>query len=211
MLDRIPLPSQFDRIIVLGGVIAGAVATPLLVVLLALLFVDRISAPEMVFWLVFAVILTGALGTVLLPNIVHAAMALVVTLLGIAAIFLLLGQEFLALAQVLVYGGGVTMLIIFALMMTRAADDPVVTDGSQKPFAFGLALVIGALFAFALLDAVWGDPVAAAVSIGDFGVRLFDDFAIPFIVIAILLDVALSGALIIARRDPPEEIEEATS
>ena len=209
MLDRIPLPSQFDRVIVLGGVFAGALATPLLLVLLALLFVDRISAPELVFWLAFAVILAGALGTVLLPNIVHAAMALVVTLLGIAAIFLLLGQEFLALAQVLVYGGGVTMLIIFALMMTNATDDPVVTDGSQKPFAFGLALIIGALFAFALLDAVWGDPSAAAISIRDFGIRLFDDFAIPFIVIAILLDVALSGALVIARRDPPEEIEEA--
>ena len=209
MLDRIPLPSQFDRIIVIGGLVAGAVATPLLLVLLALLFVDRISAPEMVFWLAFALILAGALGTVLLPNIVHAAMSLVITLLGIAAIFLLLGQEFLALAQVLVYGGGVTMLIIFALMMTNATDDPVVTDGSQKPFAFGLALIIGALFAFALLDAVWGDASAAAISLRDFGIRLFDDFAIPFIVIAILLDVALSGALVIARRDPPEEIEEA--
>jgi NADH:ubiquinone oxidoreductase subunit 6 (subunit J) len=94
-------------------------------------------------------------------------------------------------------------------MMTRAADDPIVTDGSQKPFAFGLALIIGALFAFALLDAVWGDTGAAAISLRDFGIRLFDDFAIPFIVIAILLDVALSGALVIARRDPPEELEEA--
>ncbi len=209
MLDRIPLPSQFDRIIVLGGVVAGAVAAPLLLVLLALLFVDRISAPELVFWLAFALILAGALGTVLLPNIVHAAMALVVTLLGIGAIFLLLGQEFLALAQVLVYGGGVTMLIIFALMMTNATDDPVVSDGSQKPFAFGIALIIGGLFAFALLDGIWGDTGAAAIGLRDFGVRLFDDFAIPFIVIAILLDVALSGALVIARRDRPEEIEEA--
>ena len=59
MLDRIPLPSQFDRVIVLGGVFAGALATPLLLVLLALLFVDRISGPELVFWLVFALILVA--------------------------------------------------------------------------------------------------------------------------------------------------------
>jgi NADH:ubiquinone oxidoreductase subunit 6 (subunit J) len=209
MLDRIPLPSQFDRIIVLGGLVAGLVAAPLLLVLLALLFVDRINGPELVFWLAFALILAGALGTVLLSNIVHAAMCLVITLLGIAAIFLLLGQEFLALAQVLVYGGGVTILIIFALMMTNATDDPIVTDGSQKPFAFGIALIIGGLFAFALLDGIWGDTGAAAIGLRDFGVRLFDDFAIPFIVIAILLDVALSGALVIARRDTPEELEEA--
>jgi NADH-quinone oxidoreductase subunit J len=178
-------------------------------VLLALLFVDRINGPELVFWLAFALILAGALGTVLLSNIVHAAMCLVITLLGIAAIFLLLGQEFLALAQVLVYGGGVTILIIFALMMTNATDDPIVTDGSQKPFAFGIALIIGGIFGFALLDGIWGDAGAAAIGLREFGVRLFDDFAIPFIVIAILLDVALSGALVIARRDTPEELEEA--
>lgn len=211
MFDRLPLPSQFDRTIIAGGTIAALTLAPVLVVLIALLAAGQISAPEMVFYLAALVIIGGALGTVLMPNIVHASLALVATLLGVAGIYLLLLTEFLALVQVLVYGGGVIILLIFGLMMTNAAADPIVTDGSQKPFAFGLALVIGALFAFALLDAVWGDPVAAAVSIGDFGVRLFDDFAIPFIVIAILLDVALSGALIIARRDPPEEIEEATS
>ena len=205
MMQRLPLPSQFDRIIVLGGLAAGSVAAPIALLLLVLLVAGQITAPELVFWLAFALIVAGALGTVLLSNIVHAALCLVVTLLGIAGIFLLLGSEFLALAQVLIYGGGVTILLIFGLMMTNATDDPIVTDGAQKPFAFGIAAIIGGVFAFAMLDARWGDSSAAVVGLNAFGARLFGEYALPFILVAIVLDIALSGALIIARADPPEE------
>ena len=136
MIDRVPLPAQLDRVIVFGGVVAGAVATPLLVVLIALLVFDSISAAELVFWLAAAVVIGGALGAVLLPNVVHAALSLVASLLGVSAVFLLLGSEFLALVQLLVYGGGVTILLLFGLMLTNATEDPIVTDGAQKPFAF---------------------------------------------------------------------------
>ena len=110
------------------------------------------------FWLTAALIVGGALGTVLLPNIVHAALSLVAALLGVAGIYLLLASEFLALVQVLIYGGGVTILLLFGLMLTRAADDPIIADGSQKPFAFGVAALIGGIFAAALLDADWPTP-----------------------------------------------------
>jgi NADH:ubiquinone oxidoreductase subunit 6 (subunit J) len=209
MLDRLPLPPQLDRVILVGGTLAAIVATPIALVLGALLLFDEITAPEMIFWFAFAGIVAGALGTVLLPNIVHAALSLVVTLLGIAAIFLLLGSEFLALAQVLIYGGGVTILLIFGLMMTNATDQPIVTDGTQKPFAFGVAALIGGLFAAAMFDANWGDAAPVAIGMGAFGTRLFEDFALPFIIVAVLLDVALSGALIIARADAPEEQSDA--
>lgn len=205
MLERLPLPSQLDRIIVVGGTLAGLALAPVAVLLVVLLAANRISAPELVFWLAFTLIVAGALGTVLLPHIVHAAMSLVVTLLGVAAIYLLLGQEFLALAQVLVYGGGVTVLLIFGLMMTNAADDPVVTDGSQKPFAFGVAVMLGAVFVAALVGASWGDAGATPVDLSAFGSRLFDDYVLPFVIVGVLLDIALSGALLIARADPPEE------
>ena len=205
MFDRLPLPAQFDRVIMVGSLMAVIVAAPIALVLVGLLLFDAISAPEMVFWFAFAAIVGGALGTVLLPHIVHAALSLVMTLLGIAAIFLLLGSEFLALAQILIYGGGVTILLIFGLMMTNATDQPIVTDGTQKPFAFGVAVLIGGLFSAAVLDANWGDAAPTVISMSAFGTRLFEDFALPFIIVAVLLDVALSGALIIARADPPEE------
>lgn len=205
MLQRMSLPPQLDRVIMTGGAIAGLAFAPLAILLVVLRALGEINSPELVFWLAFAVIVAGALGTVLMPNIVHAAMSLVLTLLGIAGIYILLGQEFLALAQILVYGGGVTILLVFGLMLTNASEDPVVSDGSQKPFAFGVALLIGLVFGGALVGASWNDAGATLVSTADFGRRLFEDFVLPFIVIGVLLDIALSGALIISRNDPPEE------
>lgn len=205
MQQRMTLPPQFDRPILLGGGLVGLVAMPILLLLVGLRLAGEINSPELVFWLAFAVTLAGALGTVLLKNVVHAALALVFTLMGIAAIYLLLGQEFLALAQVLVYGGGVTILLVFGLMMTNAADDPVVTDGSQKPFAFGVALLLGLVFAGALLNEAWPETGATAISGFDFGTRLFEDYTLLVLIVGVLLDIALSGALLIARPDASEE------
>ena len=203
MIDRLPLPAQFDRLIMLGGTAAALVMTPILVVLLALLIGDEISAAELVFWLAFTVIVAGALGTVLLSNIVHAALALVATLLGVAAIYLLLATEFIALVQILVYGGGVVILIIFGLMMTNAQEDPVVTDGSQKPFAAIVGLLLASVFIAAAIDAEWGAETAAVIPFRDFGARLFRDFIVPVIIVGVLLDIALSGGIVNAR--PPRE------
>jgi NADH:ubiquinone oxidoreductase subunit 6 (subunit J) len=200
VFDRLPLPSQFDRTIMAGGTVMVLGATPVVVVLAALLVVDQISAPEFVFFLASAVLLASALGVVLMKNIVHAALSLVVTLLGVAAIYLLLLTEFLALVQVLVYGGGVVILLLFGLMMTNAQDDPVVTDGSQKPFAFGVAALIAGVFIAMALDAQWGNPEASIVPFRDFGARLFRDFSVPVIIVAVLLDIAFTGAFINARR-----------
>ena len=201
MIDRLPLPAQLDRTILFGGAAVGAVATPLLLVLVALLVFDVITAPQLVFWLASAVIVAGALGAVLLRHVVHATLALVVALLGVAAIFLLLGSEFLALVQILVYGGGVTVLLLFGLMLTNAADDPVVGDGAQKPFAFLVGIGLAAVIAAALLDHGWPAAEASAIPFRDLGARLFRDFGAPFELASLVLLVALVGAIAIARRD----------
>jgi NADH-quinone oxidoreductase subunit J len=212
VLERLPLPAQFDRIIIAGGTAVALVLAPIVLVLLGLLIGDQISTPEMVFWLAFTVIVAGALGTVLLPNIVHAALSLIATLLGVAGIYLLLASEFIALVQILVYGGGVVILIIFGLMMTNAQDDPIVTDGSQKPFAFIVALILGSVFVAAAIDAEWGAETAAVIPFRDFGARLFRDFLVPVIIVGVLLDIALSGGIVNARapREPEAESEAAS-
>ena len=208
MLHRVPLPSQLDRAIVLSGAAAAAIVAPIAVLLIVLLTLDRLNAPEVMFWLTAALIVGGALGTVLLPNIVHAALSLVAALLGVAGIYLLLASEFLALVQVLIYGGGVTILLLFGLMLTRAADDPIIADGSQKPFAFGVAALIGGIFAAALLDADWADAGATAVPFRVLGERLFRDFGLPFEIASLVLLVALIGAVAVARSDPEDEADE---
>ena len=211
MIDRLPLPAQLDRTILLGGAVAGAVATPLLLVLVALLVFDVITAPQLVFWLASAVIVAGALGAVLLRHVVHATLALVVALLGVAAIFLLLGSEFLALVQILVYGGGVTVLLLFGLMLTNAADDPIVGDGAQKPFAFLVGIGLAAVIAGALLDHGWPAAEATAIPFRDLGARLFRDFGAPFELASLVLIVALVGAIAIARRDDGEDAADAAA
>ena len=200
MFDRLPLPSQFDRTIIAGGTVLALGAAPVLVVFSALLIVDRISAPEFIFFLASAVLLASALGVVLMKNIVHAALCLVVTLLGVASIYLLLLTEFLALVQILVYGGGVIILVIFGLMLTNAQDDPVVSDGSQKPFAFGVGAIMCGVFVAAAAMGQWGPTEAHLIAFPDFGRRLFGDFGLPIIIVAFLLDIAFTGALVNARR-----------
>ena len=206
---RVPLPPQLDRVILFGGLLAGAVVTPILLVLIVLLVFDILSAPELVFWLASALIVGAALGAVLLKHIVHAALCLVVTLLGVAAIFLLLGSEFLALVQILVYGGGVTVLLLFGLMLTNATDDPIVSDGAQKPFAFIVGIALASILSVALVDQVWGAPVASTVPFRELGVRLFRDFGAPFEIASLVLIIALIGAIAISRRDLPEDTEDA--
>jgi NADH-quinone oxidoreductase subunit J len=205
LLDRLPLPSQFDRIIVQGTIVAALVGLPVVAVLLVLLLGSRISAPEMIFWLDAAVVVMGAIAAVTLRNLVHAALSLIATLMGVAGIYLLLANEFIALVQVLVYGGGVVILLLFGLMLTNAQDDPIVTDGSQKPFAFGLALLIGGVFVAGVVDATWGSQVPNLVPFQAFGERLFRDFLVPVILVAVLLDIALSGAFVNARRSRDED------
>lgn len=211
MIDRLPLPAQLDRTILFGGAAVGAVAAPLLLVLAALLVFDVITAPQLVFWLASAVIVAGALGAVLLRHVVHATLALVVALLGVAAIFLLLGSEFLALVQILVYGGGVTVLLLFGLMLTNAADDPIVGDGAQKPFAFLVGIGLAAVIAGALLDHGWPAAGATAIPFRDLGARLFRDFGAPFEIASLVLIVALVGAIAIARRDDGEDAGDAAA
>ena len=209
MIHRVPLPAQLDRVILLGGVVLGAVLTPILVALIVLLITNQITAPELVFWLAASIIVGGALGAVLLPNVVHATLSLVVTLLAIAAIFLLLGSEFLALVQILIFGGGVTVLLLFGLMLTNATDDPIVSDGSQKPFAFIVGIGLAAVIAGSLLDQDWADVDPTAVPFRLLGERLFRDFGAPFEIASLVLIVALIGAVAIARRDRPEDLEDA--
>ena len=205
---RLPLPPQIDRVITLGGLLVALVATPIVIVPLLFLVLDEISAAEFVFWLVAAVIILGALGAVLLPNIVHATLALVVTLLAVAGIYLLLSSEFLALVQVLLYGGGVTVLLLFGLMMTKAQDDPIVSDGAQKPFAFGVGALLAGVLTVAVLDVEWADEAGATVvPFRELGARLFRDFGIPFEVASLVLLVALIGAVAIARHSEPEPEE----
>ena len=132
-------------------------------------------------------------------NIVYAAFALLASLLGVAGVFLLMFAEFLALVQVLIYGGAVVIVVLFSLMLTRISDFERVTDHRQWPLAAVIALSVFALLTAAAL----ATPVRVVEreSAGFFAVgeSLFRDWAIPFEVASLVLLVALVGAVALVR------------
>ncbi len=140
-------------------------------------------------------------------NVVHSALALVVVMLGVAGTFLLLGAEFLAWTQVLVYAGAVIVLILFGLMLTRAPIGPVRDDSDNDRLALVVSL---ALFGFLMTLIVGSFGVdetrlaltpTATVSIAEF---LYVEWALPLLAMGFLLTLSLVGAVIIARQEEGE-------
>ena len=103
------------------------------------------------FYLAATLVMAGALGVVLTRNIVHAAFALLASLLGVAGVFLLMFAEFLALVQVLIYGGAVVIVVLFSLMLTRIQDFERLTDHRQWPLAAVTAIAVFALLTAGIL------------------------------------------------------------
>ena len=78
----------------------------------------------LVFYALAALLILGALAVVLLPRIIHAALSLVLFFVAIAGVFILLHAEFIAAAQVIIYAGAITVLVLFAVMLTQRSQSP---------------------------------------------------------------------------------------
>ena len=156
-------------------------------------------------WLVFILLavltIGGGLGVVATRNVVHAALSLLVSLMAVAGIYLVLFAEFLALVQVLIYGGAIIIVLLFAIMMTRNDEYPRITDNKQWPLAAIAALALmGVLVPAFVINSVEGTQSQNA-SLTGIGEALFTTWAVPFEIASLILLVALIGAIIIARSD----------
>ena len=141
----------------------------------------------------------GGLGVVATRNVVHAALFLLLSLLGVAGLYVLLASAFLALVQIFIYGGAIVIVLLFAIMLTRSTEYPNISDSRQWPLA-----AIGALVFFGMLVAAFriNNPIAQVrhhVEFTDLGRSLFTEWALPFEIASIVLLVALVGAIVIAR------------
>jgi NADH-quinone oxidoreductase subunit J len=162
---------------------------------------------EAFFYLMAALVIGGGLGVVLARNTVYAALMLIVSLLGVAGVYVLLSVEFLALVQVLIYAGAVTVLLLFALMLTRVRD---VTEepayGGQLPLAAVAGVAFIAVMAAVVTQTDWPGEIGTltVVPLRDIGVSLFDRWAVPFELASGVLLVALAGAIILAMQEKEE-------
>jgi NADH:ubiquinone oxidoreductase subunit 6 (subunit J) len=165
------------------------------------------TVTDIIFYFVAALTVFGGVGVVGSRNVAHAALSLVFTLLSVAALYILLATEFLALVQILLYAGGVAILLLFALMLTRARDLSQTLDNSQRPLAViaGLSL-LGVLVAMVVLTA-WPRAAdePALVDFEAVGDALFRTWVVPFEVASLVLLIALVGGIVLARSEEEEE------
>jgi NADH-quinone oxidoreductase subunit J len=165
------------------------------------------TVAQLIFYIIASLAVAGALGVVLARSAVYAALALIVSLLMVAGFYVLLASEFLALVQVLIYAGAVTVLLLFALMLTRVADLPQTMVGTQWPVALGVSGLLAGLLIATVGTSNWPGDAAGEITTVPFevvGDALFRQWAVPFEIASLVLLVALIGAIILAREEEGE-------
>jgi NADH-quinone oxidoreductase subunit J len=164
-------------------------------------------AQNVFFWVIAVVIAVAAIRMVTTNNVVHAALYLVGVLAGLAANYILLAAEFVAITQVLIYIGAVTVLFLFGIMLTRAriGRERGLT-ARQWPIAVLVSAMLGGVIAYAVLDTFGDDELPVrdsfvADNTQQISDSIFGPYLIPFEVVSVLLLAALVGAIVLARRD----------
>ena len=162
------------------------------------------------FYAFAAMTLAGAAGVVTARHVVHAAVLLLLTLLGVAALYVLLGAEFLAAAQLVIYVGGTLVLLIFGVMLTGGLATRLMVVGRAEAVVVGIA---GTCLLAALVTATLATRFAAVPlqpssdAAGRLGTALLGDFLLPFEVASVLMLSVMIGAAYLARRRPKEQTD----
>ncbi|MEE8168555.1 MAG: NADH-quinone oxidoreductase subunit J [Candidatus Hydrothermarchaeales archaeon] len=135
-------------------------------------------------------------------EIFHAALFLALSFIGVAGLFVLLGAEFLAAIQVLIYAGAVIILVLFAIVLTKRDK---VGAGLEEHDSSLLRFVIAAAFVFLLAlpiaSVAWPTHMVVEFSTAAIGISMFTEYVIPFEIISLVLLAALIGAVFLAKRE----------
>lgn len=159
---------------------------------------------DLAFYILAVLVIGSALMVVILRNIFYSALFLVLCLFSVAGIYVLLEAEFIAAVQVLIYVGAVTILILFAVMLTHQLTGSAVRQVNDQPVA-ALLIVLSLLVLtlLALSKTAWEVASSSGVSPSatDLGRALMTVYVLPFEVVSVVLLVALIGAIVISRRE----------
>ena len=166
---------------------------------------------DLIFWALAAVAVAGSLGVVLLRDVFRSALLLVLVFLTVAGLFFLLAAEFLGIVQVLIYAGAISILIIFAIMLTQNVQEGNLPNRLQFAAALLPALLLAAL-AFVAFDTDWrmiADlPAVDGTAVEDVAFRdnafklsrlMLENYALAFAAAGALLLASVIGALSLVR------------
>ncbi len=157
---------------------------------------------NLIFWFVAILTIVSGSIVVLSNNLIYSAVSLLFTLLGIAGLYVFLWADFIAITQILIYVGGILVLIIFGIMLTHRITDVTLSQSSnQQILGGGIVLVIFLGLSYMILNTPWlqNSAVEPQETIKQIGNLLMIDYLLPFEVASILLLAALIGAALLSR------------
>ncbi len=157
-----------------------------------------------IFYFFMLMTLASAVFVVSTKNVVYAAFALLGTFFGVAALYIFLSADFIAAVQVLVYVGGILILIIFGVMLTHRVMDVELRVKTIQVFpAFISTLLLVIILVTVVLETRWpvGEAEPVTSTTRGIGMLIMNDYLLPFEIVSILLLMALVGAVLLARRE----------
>jgi len=163
---------------------------------------------NVIVFLIFAIVaVVAAINLVVQTHPISSALSLIGVMASLAVLYLLLGAEFLAAAQLIVYAGAIMVLFVFVIMLLNAGAEDTRGIGSRAKY-FGLPLLIAflGLLSFVIQATL---PKMPSVAFGSFtaggplqvGRLLFTDYLLPFEVVSVLILIALIGAIVLGRKE----------
>src|SRR5246127_2512253 len=173
---------------------------------------------HLILFIIFAAVcVAGALNLLIQRHPINSALSLIVVMASLAALYLLLGAEFLAAIQVIVYAGAIMVLFVFTIMLLNAGVEER-TQGSRVAIIFGVpGMLIGSvLVAWVVLQHSGTGAVPAGALPGPpkiIGQMLFHEFLLPFEITSILILIAIMGAVVLASKptvagSPPKKVKD---
>jgi NADH-quinone oxidoreductase subunit J len=170
---------------------------------------------DLVFVLLALLTIVPAVWVVFSPNIVHAGFALLFTLFGVAGLYAYMGADYIAVTQLMVYIGGVLVLVLFTVMMTRVPQGKRANYGLDRFVPAGvLSLAVFGLLYKTITSVDWGaghtEPVP---TVAEIGTNFMTNYIFPFEYVSLVLLVAMIGAAILIResRNTQDESENGDS
>jgi len=165
-----------------------------------------VTAELAIFFVLAALAVLGALSLIMQRHPIHSALSLIVVMVALAGLYLLMGAEFVAAVQIIVYGGAIMVLFVFVIMLLNAGVEER-TNVSKLAGIAGIPLAVALLGFLAVVIARSRTGAEAGMQSGglantkEISMMLFREFVYPFVLTSFLILVAILGAIVLAQRE----------
>jgi len=164
------------------------------------------TAPVVIFFVLAAIAVLGAVSLILQRHPIHSALSLIVVMVALAGLYLLMGAEFVAAIQIIIYGGAIMVLFIFVIMLLNAGEEERTNFSGLATYAgIPLAVAVTGLIAAAIVSSGRSLPApapsGALTSTKTLSLLLFNEFVYPFELTSFLILVAILGVIVLAQRE----------